>query len=224
MDGLDGGAWSFGDESFPQVGVTYFAGTFVRHPLAMAAAKAALTHLRESGPGLQEKLNARMAGCASEIGEFFNRYGAPLGVKQFSSAFRIAYLDDLPFGDLLYPWLRSKGIHMFQDRTFFLTTAHSDTDIQALVRAIRESVIEMTEAGLLEAGPERTSFKELEAEPEPLIQPDQPREAALIVRADRPPLPGARLGRDQRGRPRWFVPDPERAGKYLQIEDARLAE
>ena len=42
MDALDGGMWQYGDASVPEVGVTYFAGTFVRHPLALAAAKAAL--------------------------------------------------------------------------------------------------------------------------------------------------------------------------------------
>jgi hypothetical protein len=31
MDALDGGFWEFGDDSFPEVGVTFFAGTFVRH-------------------------------------------------------------------------------------------------------------------------------------------------------------------------------------------------
>jgi acyl transferase domain-containing protein len=32
-----------------------------------------------------------------------------------------------------------------------------------------------------------------------------------------PPVPGARLGRDSQGRPAWFVPDPNRPGKYLQV-------
>ena len=50
MDALDGGHWQYGDDSIPTVGVTYFAGTFVRHPLALAAAKAVLEHLREAGP------------------------------------------------------------------------------------------------------------------------------------------------------------------------------
>ena len=54
MDALDGGHWQFGDDSTPTVGVTYFAGTFVRHPLALAAAKAVLLHLKEQGPALQE--------------------------------------------------------------------------------------------------------------------------------------------------------------------------
>ena len=39
MDALDGGGWQYGDDSMPTVGVTYFAGTFVRHPLALAAAR-----------------------------------------------------------------------------------------------------------------------------------------------------------------------------------------
>ena len=39
MDALDGGGWQYGDDSMPTVGVTYFAGTFVRHPLALAAAQ-----------------------------------------------------------------------------------------------------------------------------------------------------------------------------------------
>ncbi len=37
MDALDGGAWQYGDGSFPEVGVTFFAGTYIRHPLTMAA-------------------------------------------------------------------------------------------------------------------------------------------------------------------------------------------
>jgi acyl transferase domain-containing protein len=32
-----------------------------------------------------------------------------------------------------------------------------------------------------------------------------------------PPVPGARLGRDAQGNPGWFVPDPNRPGKYLQV-------
>lgn len=47
MDALDGGNWNYGDDSVPEVGVTYFAGTFVRHPLALAAAKAVLLHIKE---------------------------------------------------------------------------------------------------------------------------------------------------------------------------------
>ena len=43
--------WQYGDDSIPEVGVTFFAGTFVRHPLALAAARAVLAHLEGAGPG-----------------------------------------------------------------------------------------------------------------------------------------------------------------------------
>ena len=47
MDALDGGQWQFGDDSYPQAGVTFYAGTFMRHPLAMAAVKASLRTFEE---------------------------------------------------------------------------------------------------------------------------------------------------------------------------------
>src|SRR5262249_40871898 len=54
MDALDGGTWSYGDASYPEVGVTFFAGTFVRHPLVLAALLAVLEHMKARGPALQE--------------------------------------------------------------------------------------------------------------------------------------------------------------------------
>jgi amino acid adenylation domain-containing protein len=56
MDALDGGFWQYGDDSTPEAGVTYFAGTFVRHPLALAAARASLEYMKKRGPSLQEGL------------------------------------------------------------------------------------------------------------------------------------------------------------------------
>jgi glutamate-1-semialdehyde aminotransferase len=34
---------------------------------------------------------------------------------------------------------------------------------------------------------------------------------------------GARKGRDASGKEAWFVPDPERPGKYLQVNDSAVA-
>jgi glutamate-1-semialdehyde aminotransferase len=59
LDALDGGHWQFGDASYPEAGVTYFAGTFVRHPLALAAARATLLHIKDQGPALYTNLNTR---------------------------------------------------------------------------------------------------------------------------------------------------------------------
>ena len=75
MDALDGGAWSYGDQSAPEVGVTFFAGTFVRHPLALAAARAVLLHLKAQGSALQEQIAERAATLAERLNEIFARHG-----------------------------------------------------------------------------------------------------------------------------------------------------
>jgi hypothetical protein len=40
-----------------------------------------------------------------------------------------------------------------------------------------------------------------------------------VISAMEPPVPGARIGRTPKGEPAWFLPDPDRAGKYLMIEN-----
>src|SRR5438105_13673544 len=71
MDALDGGAWQFGDDSYPSVGVTFFAGTFVRHPLTLAAVKAVLQHFRDEGPQLQQQLTAKTVSLISALNAIF---------------------------------------------------------------------------------------------------------------------------------------------------------
>jgi hypothetical protein len=38
--------------------------------------------------------------------------------------------------------------------------------------------------------------------------------------ARRPPVPGARLGRDAGGVAAWFVPNPEEPGRYVALRSA----
>ncbi|MBV8630060.1 MAG: aminotransferase class III-fold pyridoxal phosphate-dependent enzyme, partial [Silvibacterium sp.] len=87
MDALDGGQWQYGDESFPQVGVTFYAGTFMRHPLALAAVKASLEHIRESGPSLQTELAAKTASLVSDLNSMFREVSYPTAIETFSSWF-----------------------------------------------------------------------------------------------------------------------------------------
>ncbi len=91
--------------------------------------------------------------------------------------------------------LRDRGVHIFDGFPCFLTTAHSDADIAAIVEAFQESVREMQEAGFL---------------PEPSRRPAD-------FDSTRPPVAGARLGRDPQGNPAWYVPDPEQPGKYVKV-------
>ncbi|WP_426424820.1 amino acid adenylation domain-containing protein [Bradyrhizobium genosp. A] len=150
MDALDGGAWQFGDESFPEVGVTFFAGTFVRHPLVMAAMKAVLQNLREQGPVLQTRLNERTAGLVRTLNEIATQEGVPTRVESFGSLFYLGFAATERFASLFYFYLRDRGIHIREGFPCFLTTSHSDSDLEKIVQAFRESAVEMRQSGFFE--------------------------------------------------------------------------
>ncbi len=206
MDALDGGGWQFGDDSIPEVGVTYFAGTFVRHPLALAAAKAVLTHLKQSGASLQQQLNAQTDRFVAELTAYFQSMAAPFTIHNFGSLFIIKYPPNFLSGDLLFYLMRSKGIHIYDRRPCFLTTAHTDADLAVVMAAFKTSISELQMAGFLDLAPPVLSSK---LAPENGINKVQPS----------PPQAGAKLGRDRDGNPAWFIPDPDRVGKYLQVEN-----
>ena len=149
MDALDGGAWSYSDDSYPAVGVTFFAGTFVRHPLAMAAARAVLLHLKAAGPALQENLTAKTAAMVAELNSFLDSIGLPTRVETFASFAYFAWPAEYNFASLFYYWMRAKGIYIQESFPLFLTTAHTDADIAQIVGAFKQSVLEMQAAGLL---------------------------------------------------------------------------
>ncbi|MCE9610758.1 MAG: aminotransferase class III-fold pyridoxal phosphate-dependent enzyme [Chthoniobacter sp.] len=145
MDIFDGGAWQFGDDSSPPSGVTFFAGTFVRHPLALAAAKAVLLHLLECGPTLQTELAARGDAMIREIAATLA--GTPFDIPNFGSIYYLR-AHDFPYSGLFYALLRHRGIHIWEARPCFLGTAHSAEDVAKIVAAFRESVEEMRAVGL----------------------------------------------------------------------------
>ena len=194
MDALDGGPWQYGDDSVPSVGVTYFAGTFVRHPLALAAAKAALVHLKEQGGRLQEQLNLSTAAMADELTAFCREVGAPIEIRHFGSLWRVSWQEDHPLQDLLFAMMRSRGVHILDNFPCFMTTAHTPQDIAKIKQAFKESVAELQQAEFL-----------------PARAPAAAREIDLT----KPPVPGARLGRNANGEAQWYVPNPDEPGKYM---------
>ena len=147
MDSLDGGTWRFGDDSYPEVGVTFFAGTFIRHPLTLAAMKAVLQHLQQQGPGLQEDLNQRTTKLAATLNQLFEREQVPTRIEHFASFFYFAFPAEERFASLFYYFLRAKGIHILEGFPCFLSTAHTDADLERVVEAFKESVADMQNAG-----------------------------------------------------------------------------
>lgn len=147
MDALDGGPWSFGDDSYPQVGVTFFAGTFIRHPLTLAAMKAVMQHFQMQGPSLQERLTERTTKLVKTINDFFEVQQVPTRIEHFASFFYFALPAEERFASLFYYFLRAKGIHILEGFPCFISTALTDADIETVVAAFKESVREMQAAG-----------------------------------------------------------------------------
>jgi amino acid adenylation domain-containing protein len=217
MDALDGGFWRYGDDSIPETGVTYFAGTFVRHPLAMAASVASLKYLKQKGPQLQKNLNKTMDQFATELQQYFVQVKAPMTMKYFGSSCRFYFDTDSPYHSLFYPWLRYKGIHIYDSRTWFLNTAHTARDMARISKAIKETVTEMMAASFIAPVQKASLAAESKTSPR-----------ALIVYGTEPPQSGARLGRDPHGDPGWYVEDPRTTARHLQVgssitfEEAKL--
>jgi amino acid adenylation domain-containing protein len=149
MDALDGGMWQFGDDSYPEVGVTFFAGTFVRHPLALAAVKAVLEYFKEQGPALQAGLTERTGALVRRLNKILESNQVPTHIENFASFFYFTFPNDFRFASLFYFHLRAKGIHLLEGFPCFMTTAHSDADMDRIVRAFEETVAEMQEGGVL---------------------------------------------------------------------------
>ena len=195
MDALDGGSWHFGDDSVPEVGVTYFAGTFVRHPLALAAARASLQRLADAGPQLQQGLSATTAKLVDTLNEGCRQAGAPLEIARFASLWRVKWHENHPLQDLLFAMMRHRGVHILDNFPCFLTTAHTDEDLARIAQAFKSSLHELQESEFL---PRRAS--------------------PATFDSSQPPVPGARLGRDVDGSPAWFVADPGNPTRYLKVQ------
>ncbi|MFJ2870923.1 MupA/Atu3671 family FMN-dependent luciferase-like monooxygenase [Streptomyces sp. NPDC087298] len=149
MDGIDGGHWSYGDDSGPTADTTFFGGTYLQHPVSMTAAHAVLTHLKEHSPHLQERLNARTTELATGLNDFFEAEEFPLRMGWFGSQFRFEHRADM---ELLYYHLMLRGVHVWEWRNFFLSTAHTDGDIEHVADAVRGSLRDLREAGFFRTG------------------------------------------------------------------------
>lgn len=154
MDTFDGGQWQYGDDSFPSAGVTFFAGTFVRHPLAIAAVHAALKYIKAQGPSLQDTVNKRTTRLTTELNTFFKERGLKIHIPHFASQMFIRVQEEGELATLLFFHLRARGIHVLENFPSYMTAAHSDADVDAIIAAFKDSILEMQADGLLPAPPQ----------------------------------------------------------------------
>ncbi|MBR8834204.1 MAG: amino acid adenylation domain-containing protein [Stigonema ocellatum SAG 48.90 = DSM 106950] len=144
MNGIDGGQWDYGDLSYPQAERTFFAGTFNKPPLAMASARAVLKYLQSQGSQLQERLNQRTNRFVENLNAFFAEQQVDLQVVNFGSLFRFTFKGNM---DLFFYHLIEKGVYVWEGRTCFLSTAHTEEDLDWIIQAVKESVEEMRQGG-----------------------------------------------------------------------------
>jgi len=152
MSGIDGGFWRFGDSSLPGASATLYTGTFCKHPLAMAAARAVLNRIKDQGPELYTQLNQRTTCLVEALNAYCEERRVPIRVVQFGSLFRLSgplLLQAPDVLDLLFYHLIEKGIYVWEGRNWFMSTVHTDADLEAVVRAFKQSAAEMFEGGFL---------------------------------------------------------------------------
>jgi glutamate-1-semialdehyde 2,1-aminomutase len=153
MDHIDGGMWQYGDGSAPTVKTTFFSGTFTKHPLALAAAQAALLYLKAHGPDLQTRLNLRTAALVERLNRFAHAQDIPVRFTHFGSFFAIALSQSQmsPIAvNLLSYHLLNRGIHLrLGDKGGFLSTAHTQEHVDTIVEAFQQSLSDLRKAGFL---------------------------------------------------------------------------
>ena len=97
--------------------------------------------------------------------------------------------------------MRSRGIHILDNFPCFMTTAHSEADVEAIRKAFCDAVLELQADGFLPGKPVQNAA-----------------DASASFDPTKPPVPGARLGRDAQGKAAWFIADPDRPGSYMQLK------
>ena len=154
-DAVDGGAWNYGDDTFPAKEMTYFAGTYYKHPLIMAPAHACLRHIKSGGPALQERLNTITFGLVRRLRQFFEEEHVPIKIASFGSLFRFIPEKSVRLADLFFFQLLDKGIYVSETRNCFLSTAHTEEDVERIVDGVKRAAMGLREIGVL---PGRKSF------------------------------------------------------------------
>jgi glutamate-1-semialdehyde-2,1-aminomutase len=143
----------------------YSAGTFNANPMTMATGFAVLTHLR-SHPEAYEYLRDQSQRIASELNRFFSdnrlefhiqhadsilflRFRPPPVIRTARDAALDPALNDAC--DAFHLKLFDRGVIAPRDHQFFLSTAHSQQDVDQVIRAFQGALQEVQAEGFMEA-------------------------------------------------------------------------
>ncbi|MGW6711471.1 amino acid adenylation domain-containing protein [Streptomyces globisporus] len=153
LDAVDGGAWADSDDSQPAVPTTFFAGTFCKHPLAMAACKAVLARLERSGAETLAELNAFTDEFARRANAYFEEAEVPVSIAHFASMYKWEPVTPTDVTqatltqNLFFKLLNHHGVYVWERRTAMFSTAHTREHQDRILSAIRTSVEELRAGG-----------------------------------------------------------------------------
>ncbi|GIO85790.1 hypothetical protein J25TS5_27220 [Paenibacillus faecis] len=152
MDPIDGGNWNFGDDSYPTkvAQKTFVGGTFCTHPLTMRVALRTIDFLESQGSALYEELNSKTERLVRELNAFFKAGNVPIYMVNFGSLFRFVSFGDI---ELFFYHLIHKGLYVWEGRNCFLSAAHTQEDIDEIIRIVKESVGDLQRGGFLPGSP-----------------------------------------------------------------------
>lgn len=154
MDLIDGGTWQFDDDSLPKSKRTGMAGTHSQNPLKIAAALAVLSEIKnrcgdssscENCTCFQKDLNAKTTRIADTLNAFFREERLSVVIDTFGSLFRFRFLNSY-WGvteALFFILLRMDGVETNIQGNCFLTTAHSDEDIDKVIAAVKSNMLNL---------------------------------------------------------------------------------
>ncbi len=118
-------------------------------------------------------MNKRADHFCRSLNEFFEKENVPLRIDHFGSLFKFEsfgkfhlFLEPIEM-NLFFHILLDKGVYTWERHICFISTAHTDEDVESVIRAIRETILEMKENGFWggeQSGQKKNSFDKIMAD------------------------------------------------------------
>lgn len=149
MDSIDGGKWTYGDDSVPVNSATrtFVGGTFCHNHYTISAANAVMDYILANKDSMYDTLNRKTEYLVDTLNKFLKEEKVPITIYNFCSMFKFNLSAN---EDIFYYRLLQKGVYIWEGRTCFLSTEHSDEDVEKIIAAVKETVLEMKQANFFD--------------------------------------------------------------------------
>lgn len=153
LDIIDGGSWSYEDDSTPLTETIVYGGTYCKHPLSMATCKEVLQRLKTNGREYIENVSNLTNDFVQRSNDLFHNANAPIKILHFGSTFRFQSLAStdmqmLPFElNMFYHLLMDFGVYVWERRVCNFSTEHTKEDIDNIIKAFQYSIEALRSGG-----------------------------------------------------------------------------